>query len=274
MDVKALKTATSSTTIEHLRSLFATHGLPELLVSDNGTVFTSSEFKDFLKLNGIRHTTCAPYHPATNGLAERAVQTFKEFIKKPSNHSLQTNISHFLFQYRITPHSTTGISPAELLLGRRPRSLLDLAIPSVSSRVTANQEKQKQSHEKSSKGRSFKVGDLVYIRDFPSGKPWLPGVIESACGPLTYWIKLSDGRSFRRHIDHIRSRFASAIELSTPQIGWNFQQPPIPPHLSLVNRQIHLYLSGVPLVFLFPLIVWNLRSSEPCLLLKGRNIIT
>ena len=161
-------------------------------------------------------TRRAPYHPATNGLAERAVQTFKDFIKKPSNHSLQTNISHFLFQYRITPHSTTGISPAELLLGRRPRSLLDLAISSVSSRVTANQEKQKQFHDKSSKGRSFKVGDLVYIRDFPSGKSWLPGVIESACGPLTYRIKLSDGRSFRRHIDHIRSRSASAIELSTP----------------------------------------------------------
>ena len=80
MDVKAMKSATSSSTIEHLRSLFATHGLPELLVSDNGTVFTSSEFKRFLQQNGIRHSTCAPYHPSTNGLAEHAVQTLVHLI--------------------------------------------------------------------------------------------------------------------------------------------------------------------------------------------------
>ena len=76
MDVVAMKSATSNATIDSLRSLFATHGLPELLVSDNGAVFTSNEFKNFVQQNGIRHSTCAPYHPATNGLAERAVQTF------------------------------------------------------------------------------------------------------------------------------------------------------------------------------------------------------
>ncbi len=183
MDVKALKSATSQSTIEHLRSLFATHGFPELLVSDNGTVFTSAEFQKFLKNNGIRHSTCAPYHPATNGLAGRAVQTFKQFIKKPSKDTLETNISRFLSQYRITPHSTTGVSPAELLLGRRPRTLLDLAIPNTSTHVTANQEKQRQSHEKAAKARKFEVGNHVYIRDFPSGKSWLPGVIASVCGP-------------------------------------------------------------------------------------------
>ena len=82
MEVKMVKNATSSTTITALRSIFATRGIPELLVSDNGSVFTSAEFKIFTKNNGIRHTTSAPYHPATNGLAERAVQTFKSFLKK------------------------------------------------------------------------------------------------------------------------------------------------------------------------------------------------
>ncbi len=56
MDVKALKSATSQSTIEHLRSLFATHGLPELLVSDNGTVFTSAEFQEFLKNRQIHRS--------------------------------------------------------------------------------------------------------------------------------------------------------------------------------------------------------------------------
>jgi len=57
--------------------------LPEVLVSDNGSVYTSNEFKTFLKENpGIRHITTAPYHPAGNRLAERAIQTFKEALKK------------------------------------------------------------------------------------------------------------------------------------------------------------------------------------------------
>ena len=99
MEINECKSATSTLTIEHLRTLFATHELPELLVSDNGSVFTSSEFKSFLEQNGIHHSTSAPYHSATNGLAERAVQTFKEFIRKPSPGSLQTQISQFLFQY-------------------------------------------------------------------------------------------------------------------------------------------------------------------------------
>ncbi len=78
LDAKLIKRVTFSSNITALRSIFATHGIPELLVYDNGSVFTSDEFKDFLKQNGIRHNTSAPCHPASNGLAERNVQTFKE----------------------------------------------------------------------------------------------------------------------------------------------------------------------------------------------------
>ena len=79
--------------------------------TDNASYFTSQEFQDFTKLNGIRHVTSAPYHPASNVLAERAVQTVEEFLKKSPSDSLQTRLSRFLLQYRITPHSTTGTSP-------------------------------------------------------------------------------------------------------------------------------------------------------------------
>ena len=64
-----------------MRRLFATLGLPEVIVSDNATTFTSEEFRQFLKKNEIRHVLTPPY-PASNGLAERAVQTFKEGMKK------------------------------------------------------------------------------------------------------------------------------------------------------------------------------------------------
>ena len=144
LEVIPLSSATSLSTIEQFRSLFSVHGLPEVLVTDNGTAFTSSEFEDFMKRNGIRHVKSAPYHPATNGQAERAVQTFKENMKKQSKDSLNTRIARFLFSYRITPHTTTGTSPAELLFGRLPCSQLDLLKPTLAERVHKKQERQKK----------------------------------------------------------------------------------------------------------------------------------
>ena len=90
--------------------LFATHGLPETIISDNGSVFKSTEFASFVTKNGIQHLTSAPYHPASNGLAERAVQTLKGALRKEGGgENLETQIARFLFNYRITPHTTTGI---------------------------------------------------------------------------------------------------------------------------------------------------------------------
>ena len=71
-------------------------------------------------MNAIKHVTTTPYHPALNGLAERAVQTLKTGLKKMTNGNIEDKLAHFLFQYRITPHTMTGQSPAELLMGRRP----------------------------------------------------------------------------------------------------------------------------------------------------------
>ena len=80
-----------------------------MLVLDNGLVFTSSEFEDFTKQNGIHHVKSAPYHPASNGLTERAVQTIKAFMKKEINGTIDTRVSRFLLQYR-----TTHTPPKEL----------------------------------------------------------------------------------------------------------------------------------------------------------------
>ena len=95
IEALTVNAATSNATIEKLQSVFTTHGLPEVIVSDNGTAFTSEEFKAFVQKNGIRHLTSAPYHPASNGLAERAVQTLKSALKKDPgwSQSRDTNLS-------------------------------------------------------------------------------------------------------------------------------------------------------------------------------------
>ena len=74
--------STSTTTIEKLWATFATHGIPEIIVSNNGKSFVSGEFEHFMKQNKIRHVTSAPYHPSTNRAAERTVQSFKSAMKK------------------------------------------------------------------------------------------------------------------------------------------------------------------------------------------------
>ena len=178
MEVFPMNTSTSSATIEKLRMVFATHGLPEKLVSNNGSNFTSEEFEQFLKINGIKHVKTAPYHPASNGLAERAVQTFKEGLKKMKEGSIETKISRFLFQYRITPQTKTVVTPAELLMGRKLVSRLDLLTPDVGRRVERKQSEQKQRHDCHAKERLFNPGDLVYARNYARGEKWVPGRID------------------------------------------------------------------------------------------------
>ena len=75
--------------------LFETHGLPVTTVSDNSSAFTSSKLASFCAHNGIKHTLVFPYHPASNGLAECAVQTVKAGLKKQLGGSLEQRIYRF-----------------------------------------------------------------------------------------------------------------------------------------------------------------------------------
>ena len=205
LDVTVVTTPSSQQAIKILRNLFATHGLPEMVVSDNGSAFTSAEFQTFVKRNGIRHVRSAPYHPSSNGQAERVVQTFKEAILKTTG-DLDARLARFLFQYRLTPHTTTGLSPAEMLLGRRPRSHLDLLHPDISPKVTQRQELQKEAHDQHAKYRKFQNGDLVYARNFHGSPTWVPGVVTAMSGPVSMVIQLEDGQAVRRRTDHVKAR--------------------------------------------------------------------
>ena len=172
--VEVMPSITSEKTIEKLRMIYATHGLPQKLVTDNGATFTSSKFLQFTEKNGIKHVTSTPYHPSTNGLAERAVQTFKRAIERMHNLPIQDRLSKFLLTYRLTPHTTTGVAPAELLMGRRPYSLLDNLIPDLSQKVEYRQVKQKLSDDSSKSVRNFEVGDSVFAENFTGKSPkWI-----------------------------------------------------------------------------------------------------
>ena len=130
-EVCEVPSTTTAKTIELLRQLFSAYGLPQQLVTDNGPQFISEEFAQFVKQNGIKHIRTSPYHPVSNGAAERLVQTFKQAMKAAANNglTLQHQLSSFLMSFRSTPHATTGESPSKLFLGREIRTRLDLLRP-------------------------------------------------------------------------------------------------------------------------------------------------
>ena len=80
-EVILMKSTTTDKTADVLRTVFARTGYPKQLVMDNGRQFTSEEFKHFMITNGVKHKRSAPFHPSTNGLAERFVKTYKQALK-------------------------------------------------------------------------------------------------------------------------------------------------------------------------------------------------
>ena len=204
-EVIVMSSTTASATIRELRRLFASFGLPEQLVSDNGPQFVSEEFQSFLKANRVKHLRSAPYHPSSNGLAERFVRTFKQALKasESSSQTYNQRLMSFLLSYRTTPHSTTGMSPSQLFLGRSIRTRLDLLHPSVSSHVTDSQAKQKKCHDAHARSRDLCLGQRVYARNYRPGSKWVPGTLVARRGPLSFVVQVHDGIQWHRHVDQL-----------------------------------------------------------------------
>ena len=162
LEVIPMTSTTTAATVEKLRVLFAQFGIPEVLVSDNGTNFVSKGFAEFTQYNGIKHVTSAPAHPSSNGLAEHAVRTFNNGLSRMREGSIIVKLSRFLFSYRNTPQATIGSTPVELLMGRRLRSAMDLIKTDLEKRVVEQQDRQKHCHDQHAKERVTIVGDTVF----------------------------------------------------------------------------------------------------------------
>ena len=211
--VESMNTTTSTKTINVLRSWFAIYGLPVELVSDNGPQLCSAEFELFLSKNGIKHILVPQYHPQSNGAAERSVQIVKGSLKKylvsdqfgsDVKVPLQHRVDNFLFSYRITPQTTTGCSPYELLFRHAPRTRFTLLKPDVNVKVSKQQDRQRLNHDtKGTKLREFSRGDKVMVKNFRGGKlKHLVGVIVERKGPLTYIVRIGTSTRYC-HIDHL-----------------------------------------------------------------------
>ena len=220
IEIIPMRNITAAATIEALRGLFARFGLPIHLVSDNGSQLTSAEFAQFTRLNGIRHTTTAPYHPKSNGQAERFVQTFK-LAYKAGQGSPSQKIANFLLQYRNTSNATTQQSPAKLMFGRSLRTRLDLLSPYSARPYHPSPTIYQPS-------RSFPVGQEVWYRDFSvSSKKWDKGRVVARIGNAMYEIQLDlhPHQTVRRHVDQLHQR---TLPPETQETGMASHHPRLP----------------------------------------------
>ncbi|KAL5515676.1 hypothetical protein EMCRGX_G000877 [Ephydatia muelleri] len=219
-----IHTTTSSTksTTELLEQDFSHFSYPHAIVSDNATTFSSEEFQSWCREMGITHLTGAPYYPATNGAAERLVQTFKHALSK-STLPPRAALQEFLMQYRRTPLAE-GYSPSEWPKDGRPE--------------------QQPSHRK----KRFLKGQEKDPR-------WVPALVTKVFGSRSCNVKVvPKGSTWRRHIEQLRPRYGvledadpGEVAISLPETSCSHTatdslQPatPGPPPISPVE--------GVPLV--------------------------
>ena len=106
---------------EALLEIFSRMGVPEEILSDMGTQFTSGLMREVSRLLSVRQITTTPYHPMTNGMVERFNGTLKQMLKRvcaDRPRDWDRYINPVLFAYREVPQESVGFSPFELVFGR------------------------------------------------------------------------------------------------------------------------------------------------------------
>ena len=129
MDVKLMRKKDTASTIRCLKHWFSIYGLPNQLVSDNGTQFTSNEFATYMKSTGINHMRVAAYHQSSNGQVERYVQIVKKGFKCNSTNNVEEKLEQLLTAHRSTPSTATNKTPSSLFLGRKMQVAIDIMKP-------------------------------------------------------------------------------------------------------------------------------------------------
>lgn len=249
MEVFPVNSLTTLTAMNILKGLFARYGFPQEVVSDNGPQFIAEDFKYFLKINVIKHTLCPPYHPSSNGLAEKHVQTFKRmFLKYEGSQQIPHKLADILFRYRNLPHTTTGKTPAELFLKRVPRTRLSLIKPCLKSKIEQKQAAAKLSKDGSfPRFRYFDVFQKVRVRNVRGGREkWIPGIIVERKGPLTYLVRVPGNDRRFVHVDHLIPDDTNVDKPSVCDVGAGL--PPIPDIINGENdsERLNRPVQGIP----------------------------
>jgi hypothetical protein len=212
VEVAKLDDTKSRTVVNHTKSIFARHGIPSVVRSDNGPQYTAQEYKQFSKEWLFEHQTSSPYYPKSNGLAEKAVQTVKRLLTKAKADGKDPYLS--LLEYRNTPIDDVG-SPSQLLMSRRLQSILptttsQLQPQIVNPKVVEVKLRKKQEHQK----RYYDIGSRA-LPPLKEGERirvqvcdrWKEATVDAKLSsPRSYKVRTPNGQEFRRNRVHIRKQ--------------------------------------------------------------------
>ena len=208
VEIAKLQRTTAEEVIAHTKSIFACHGIPEVVISDNGPQFTSQAYAQQAESYQFHHITSSPYFPQSNGEAERAVATVKSLLNKSADPYLA------LLTYRSTP-LTNGYSPSELLMSRVLRSsvptrvaqrhprLLDVDLLREKEEQLNNRQKENfDKHHGARRLPALSPGDTVRIPDQE-----MEGNVVDEVMPQSFEVRTENGvyRRNRRHLIRARS---------------------------------------------------------------------
>ena len=167
----SLKSITADLIIKQMEQVFTMFGYPDTLVSDNGPQFTSTDFEFYLQTHNIKDQLTSPYWSQANGEIERFNNTITKTIKctLTKGKYWKEDFQQFLLMYRTTPHTTTSISPAQMLFHHIPNNGLPTIQPSkltVSNRETNYREQNKEYIDKKrfTKHKDFQREEKVLVK--------------------------------------------------------------------------------------------------------------
>ena len=210
VEVSPLKEITASAIIKFMKVQFSRHGIPDVLVSDNGPQFANREFAEFAKNWEFQHVTSSPYHPKSNGKAESAVKVVKRLFKKALKDNKDPWLS--LLDYRNTPTAGIQSSPVQRLMSRRTKTLVPIAtnllypnVPEgVTDKIQLKRQKAKSYHDRNVKILpDLDIGQEVRIAPLHRGKSWEVGTCLQKLSDRSYLVE-TKGEVLRRNRQAIK----------------------------------------------------------------------
>ena len=205
--------------------MFAIHGVPVTLISDNGPNYTSEEFRQLTQAWDFQHLSASPHYPKSNGKAESAVKIMKSIITKANKDG--ADVWKAILEWRNSPTPSQGSSPVQRLMSRRTRSFLPFKASkyqpevqrAVPTQVVHKLRVAISYHDGSAKPLPpLVVGKPIRVEDHPqqARSNWKPGVIVDSVASRSYIVEV-DGRKYRRNRGHLRDTIQSRQSQSNVQ---------------------------------------------------------
>ena len=208
-EIDKLNDALSNTVIRKVKGQFARHGIPEILVTDNGPQFAGGEFERFATQWQFHRITTSPRYPQANGKVENTVKTCKSILKKAKETNQDVYMS--LLDFRNTPSENIGSSPAN---GRRTRTQIPISTnllqptalkgTDVSYKLHRAKQRQARNYDKVSKSlQPLATGQNVKMKKLGE-TTWSLAVCKRPAGQRSYIVE-SRGRQYRRNRRQLRT---------------------------------------------------------------------